>query len=38
MLQKEFPFIHRDQTPKYNRTSNCLDEKVPFFETMLRLF
>lgn len=38
MLQKEFPFIHRDQTPKYNKTSNCLDEKVPFFETMLRLF
>ncbi|MEQ8710650.1 MAG: CYTH domain-containing protein [Rhodospirillales bacterium] len=37
-LEKQFPFISRDQTPKYNKASQCLGDKAPFYETLVNLF
>tara|TARA_R110002110_G_scaffold88899_3_gene231548 strand:+ start:1236 stop:2123 length:888 start_codon:yes stop_codon:yes gene_type:complete len=37
-LEKQFPFIKRDQTPKYNKASQCLGDKAPFYETLVNLF
>tara|TARA_R110000787_G_scaffold16622_65_gene51860 strand:- start:9956 stop:10843 length:888 start_codon:yes stop_codon:yes gene_type:complete len=38
VLEKQFPFIKRDQTPKYNKASQCLGDKAPFYETLVNLF
>ena len=38
VLEKQYPFIKRDQTPKYNKASQCLGDKAPFYETLVNLF
>ena len=37
-LQKTFPYIHQDQTPKYTKVVKCFEKEVPLYRYLARIF
>ena len=35
-LYQQFPYLERNLTPKYNKSFNFLEEKLPFFELLIK--